>query len=80
MQTAPAAGHPCLRRLRDGGQAYERGRCDNCSLRRRAATLLAGPADGIPAEFRPVFEALDADPRRRAVASFLTWLTAATAP
>jgi hypothetical protein len=50
---------------------YERGRCDRCSLRRRAATLLAGPDSQVPAVLLPVFEAICA---ARVPKSALNWL------
>ncbi len=50
---------------------YERGRCDRCSLRRRAAALLAGPDGQVPAGLLPVFEAICA---ARVPKSALNWL------
>jgi hypothetical protein len=50
---------------------YERGRCERCSLRRRAAALLASPGGDIPAALLPVFEAICA---ARTPKSALNWL------
>ena len=50
---------------------FERGRCERCSLRRRAAALFAGPAGDIPAALLPVFEAICA---ARTPKSALNWL------
>ena len=50
---------------------YERGRCDRCSLRRRATVLLTAPGGGIPAALMPVFEAICA---ARTPKSALNWL------
>jgi len=50
---------------------YERGRCDRCSLRRRAAALLAGPDGGITAALTPVLKAICA---ARTPRSALNWL------
>jgi hypothetical protein len=71
---ADCAGLPVTHACADCGmedKLYERGRCDSCSLRRRAAALLAGPDGGIPAGFRPVFEAICA---ARVPKSALNWL------
>jgi hypothetical protein len=50
---------------------FERGRCDRCSLRRRAAALLAGPDSEIAAGLQPVLEAICA---ARTPKSALNWL------
>jgi hypothetical protein len=50
---------------------YERGRCDRCSLRRRATALLAGPDGGITATLTPVLEAICA---ARTPRSALNWM------
>jgi integrase len=50
---------------------YERGRCERCSLRRRAAALLTGPGGDVPAALVPVFEAICA---ARTPKSALNWL------
>jgi hypothetical protein len=50
---------------------YERGRCERCSLRRRAEALLTGPGGDIPAALKPVFEAICA---ARTPKSALNWL------
>jgi hypothetical protein len=50
---------------------YERGRCERCSLRRRAAALLAGPGGDVPAALIPVFDAICA---ARTPKSALNWL------
>jgi hypothetical protein len=71
---ADCAGLPVTHACADCGiedKLYERGRCDRCSLRRRAAALLAGPDGGIPAGLRPVFEAICA---AHVPKSALNWL------
>ena len=50
---------------------YERGRCERCSLRRRATRLLTGPGGDIPAALLPVLEAICA---ARTPKSALNWL------
>jgi hypothetical protein len=68
------AGFPVTHACADCGiedKLYERGRCDRCSLRRRAAALLAGPDRGIPAGLLPVLEAICA---ARNPKSALNWL------
>jgi len=50
---------------------YERGRCERCSLRRRAAELLASPGGDIPAALLPVLDAICA---ARTPKSALNWL------
>src|SRR6266568_2343077 len=50
---------------------YERGRCERCSLRRRAAALLAGPDGQVPAGLLPLLEAICA---ARTPKSALNWL------
>lgn len=50
---------------------YERGRCERCSLRRRATALLAGPGGHVPAGLLPVLEAICA---ARTPKSALNWL------
>jgi integrase len=50
---------------------YERGRCERCTLRRRAAALLAGPGGDVPAALAPVFDAICA---ARTPKSALNWL------
>ncbi len=70
---ASCAGQPVTCACTDCGvedKLYERGRCERCSLRRRAAALLAGPGD-IPAALVPVFEAICA---ARTPKSALNWL------
>ena len=71
---ASCAGQPVTCACTDCGvedKLYERGRCERCSLRRRAAALLAGPAGDIPAALLPVFEAICA---ARTPKSGLNWL------
>ena len=71
---ADCAGLPVTSACTDCGiedKLYERGRCDRCSLRRRAAALLAGPGGVIPAALRPVYEAICA---ARVPKSALNWL------
>ena len=71
---ASCAGQPVTCACTDCGvedKLYERGRCERCSLRRRAAALLAGPSGDIPAALVPVFEAICA---ARAPKSALNWL------
>lgn len=68
------AGLPVTHACADCGiedKLYERGRCDRCSLRRRAAALLAGPDGGTPAGLLPVLEAICAARNPR---SALNWL------
>src|SRR5579859_352786 len=68
------AGLPVTHACADCGiedKLYERGRCDRCSLRRRAAALLAGPGGDIPAALAPVFAAICA---ARTPKSALNWL------
>jgi integrase len=50
---------------------YDRGQCERCSLRRRAAVLLAGPGGDVPAVLLPVLEAICA---ARTPKSALNWL------
>ena len=50
---------------------YERGRCCQCSLRRRTTALLTGPGGTIPAGMGPVLEAICAARNPR---SALNWL------
>ncbi len=50
---------------------YERGRCGRCSLRRRAAALLAGPGGQVPAGLLPVLGAICA---ARTPGSAIKWL------
>jgi hypothetical protein len=71
---ADCAGLPVTCACADCGiedKLYERGRCDRCSLRRRAAALLAGHDGHIPAVLLPVFEAICA---ARTPKSALNWL------
>lgn len=71
---ASCAGQPVTCACTDCGvedKLYERGRCERCSLRHRAAALLAGPAGDIPAALLPVFEAICA---ARTPKSALNWL------
>ena len=68
------AGLPVTHACTDCGiedKLYERGRCDRCSLRRRAAALLARPDGGIAAALTPVLEAISA---ARTPRSALNWL------
>ena len=50
---------------------YEKGRCARCSLRRRAAELLSGPAGQVPAELSGALEAICA---ARTPRTALNWL------
>ena len=71
---AGCAGLPVSCACADCGiedKLYERGRCDRCSLRRRAAALLAGPDGQVPAGLLPVLEAICA---ARVPKSALNWL------
>jgi hypothetical protein len=71
---ASCAGQPVTCACTDCGvedKLYERGRCERCSLRRRAGALLAGPGGDVPAALVPVFEAICA---ARAPKSALNWL------
>ena len=71
---ASCAGQPVTCACTDCGvedKLFERGRCERCSLRRRAAALLAGPGGDVPAALIPVFEALCA---ARTPKSALNWL------
>jgi hypothetical protein len=71
---AGCAGLPVTHACADCGiedKLFERGRCDRCSLRRRAAALLAGPDGEIAAGLRPVLEAICA---ARTPKSALNWL------
>ena len=55
------AGLPAICVCGDCGiedKLYERGRCDRCSLRRRAAALLASPEGQVPAGLQPVLNAV----------------------
>ena len=68
------AGLPAICVCEDCGiedKLYERGRCDRCSLQRRAAALLASPDGGIPAGLQPVLNAVCA---ARSPRSALNWL------
>lgn len=68
------AGLPVTHACTDCGiedKLYERGRCDRCSLRRRATTLLAGPGGQVPAGLLPVLAAICA---ARTPKSALNWL------
>jgi integrase len=71
---ASCAGQPVTCACTDCGvedKLYERGRCERCSLRRRATALLTGPGGDIPAALIPVFEAICA---ARTPKSALNWL------
>jgi hypothetical protein len=71
---ASCAGQPVTCACTDCGvedKLYERGRCERCSLKRRAAALLAGPGGDVPAALLPVFEAICA---ARTPKSALNWL------
>jgi hypothetical protein len=71
---AGCAGLPVTHACADCGiedKLFERGRCDRCSLRRRATALLAGPDGEIAAGLRPVLEAICA---ARTPKSALNWL------
>jgi len=71
---ASCAGQPVTSACTGCGledKLYERGRCERCSLRRRAAALLAGPGGDVPAALMPVFEAICA---ARTPKSALNWL------
>ncbi|MGH3407001.1 MAG: hypothetical protein ACRDRJ_31540, partial [Streptosporangiaceae bacterium] len=71
---ADCAGLPVICACGDCGiedKLYERGRCERCSLRRRAAALLAGPGGGTPSGLQPVLEAICA---ARNPKSALNWL------
>jgi hypothetical protein len=71
---ASCAGRTVICACTDCGvedKLYERGRCERCSLRRRAGALLAGPGGEIPAALIPVFEAICA---ARTPKSALNWL------
>jgi hypothetical protein len=68
------AGLPVTHACADCGiedKLYERGRCDRCSLRRRAAALLAGPDGRTDPALMPVLEAICA---ARIPRSALNWL------
>jgi integrase len=68
------AGLPVTHACADCGaedKLYERGRCERCSLRRRATTLLAQPDGQVPAVLLPVLEAICA---ARIPKSALNWL------
>jgi hypothetical protein len=68
------AGLPAMCVCADCGtedKLYERGRCDRCSLRRRATALLAGPDGGTTAALTPVLEAICA---ARTPRSALNWM------
>ena len=68
------AGLPVTHACADCGiedKLYEHGRCDRCSLRRRATALLAGPDGQVPAGLTPVLEAICAARNPR---SALNWL------
>jgi hypothetical protein len=74
---ASCAGQPVTCACTDCGvedKLFERGRCERCSLRRRAAALLAGPGGDIPATLLPVFEAICA---ARTPKSALNWMRTA---
>jgi hypothetical protein len=71
---ADCAGLPVTHACTDCGiedKLYERGRCDRCSLRRRAAVLLAGPDGRTDPVLLPVLEAICA---ARTPRSALNWL------
>jgi len=71
---AGCAGFPVTCVCADCGiedKLYERGRCERCSLRRRAAALLAGPDGQVPAGLLPLLEAICA---ARTPKSALNWL------
>jgi hypothetical protein len=71
---AGCAGLPVTHACTDCGiedKLYERGRCERCSLRRRATALLAGPDGQIPAGLQPVLEAICS---ARVPKSALNWL------
>jgi hypothetical protein len=71
---ADCAGLPVTHACRDCGiedKLYERGRCCRCSLRRRAAALLAGPDGRTDPALMPVLEAICA---ARTPRSALNWL------
>jgi hypothetical protein len=71
---ADCAGLPVTHACADCGiedKLYDHGRCDRCSLRRRAAALLAGTDGEIAARLLPVFEAICA---ARTPKSALNWL------
>jgi hypothetical protein len=71
---ASCAGQPVTCACTDCGvedKLYERGRCERCTLRRRAAALLAGPGGDVPAALIPVFDAICA---ARTPKSALNWL------
>jgi len=50
---------------------YEKGRCERCSLRRRATQLLSGPTGQVPTDLTTVLEAICA---ARTPRSALNWL------
>jgi hypothetical protein len=71
---ASCAGQPIICACADCGledKLFERGRCERCSLRRRATALLTGPGGEVPAELLPVLEAICA---ARTPKSALNWL------
>ena len=71
---ASCAGQPVICACTDCGaedKLYERGRCERCSLRRRATALLTGPGGDIPSALLPVLEAICA---ARTPKSALNWL------
>jgi hypothetical protein len=71
---ASCAGQPVTCACADCGledKLFERGRCERCSLRRRATALLTWPGGEVPAALRPVLEAICA---ARTPKSALNWL------
>ena len=71
---AGCAGQPITCACADCGledKLFERGRCERCSLRRRATALLTRPGGQVPAALLPVLEAICA---ARTPKSALNWL------
>jgi hypothetical protein len=71
---APCAGIPVTHACGDCGtedKLFEKGRCTQCTLRRRAAALLSGGTGQVPGDLAAVFEAVCSARTPRAA---LNWL------